>query len=437
LFVLLTSLLRHRRLLRDFVVRDLKARYVGSSMGFFWSVIFPIINLLVYMFVFRLVLNARWSDSQGALEVAVVMLAGIVVWTAFAETMSRSTNCLVENANLIQKVVFPAEVLPAYLTISSLINMCIGLPVVLAAVLWFGHVAVPQVFVHVKHGPGTEQPVPADIRMSEWDERVSPDDDRAHEFAVRIELTRGWSAPLRVPFRMEGTATRGSDYEQPADEIVFPPGHMKGLVVLVPLADGETEPASETVVLELEPGGDAPLIPEDSGIVEAGLRQVLTLVDKPPPPPDGPELARRRGRAGVVIPEADADYHPLHLGLSLVSLPLLFVLQAAFTVGLGYFLATFNLFLRDTFHLVGVGTMVWMFSTPIFYPAHLVAEHGFGAILALNPMHWLIDSYRRVVVYGLWPEGLMLVKFAVVSLALLYLGGRFFTAQRSKVPDLL
>ena len=103
---LFATLSQNRRLLKDFVLRDLKARYVGSSMGFFWSVIFPIINLFVFMFVFRLVLNARFSDKQGPEEVALIMLAGIVVWSAFAETISRSTNALVENSNLIQKVVF-------------------------------------------------------------------------------------------------------------------------------------------------------------------------------------------------------------------------------------------------------------------------------------------------------------------------------------------
>ena len=62
MLALLKNLARNRRLLRNFVVRDLKARYVGSSMGFFWSVVFPFINLFVFMFVFRLVLKARWGD---------------------------------------------------------------------------------------------------------------------------------------------------------------------------------------------------------------------------------------------------------------------------------------------------------------------------------------------------------------------------------------
>ena len=136
LLQLLRSLSKNRRLLHDFVVRDLRSRYIGSSMGFFWSVVFPIINLFVYMFVFRIVLKTRWSDYQGATMVALIMLAGIVVWAAFSESMSRTTNILVDNSNLIQKVVFPSEVLPAYIVASSLINMLIAMPVVLMAVAY-------------------------------------------------------------------------------------------------------------------------------------------------------------------------------------------------------------------------------------------------------------------------------------------------------------
>ena len=131
MFGTIRDLYAHRRLLREFIVRDLKARYVGSSMGFFWSVIFPLLNLAVYFFVFRLIMEVSFGDKMSPEASAMWMLAGITVWTAFAETVSRSTNCLVENSNLIQKVVFPSEVLPAYLTVSSLINMMIGIPLVL------------------------------------------------------------------------------------------------------------------------------------------------------------------------------------------------------------------------------------------------------------------------------------------------------------------
>jgi lipopolysaccharide transport system permease protein len=294
---LVPSLVRNKRLLKEFVVRDLKARYVGSSMGFFWSVIFPIINLFVYMFVFRTVLNTRWSDFQGGTEVALVMLAGIVVWSAFAETVSRSTNTLVENSNLIQKVVFPAEVLPVYLATSSLVNMCIGIPVVLLGVVYFNHF-----------------------------EALTPDEVAAIQAKIAAAIARG-----------------------------------------------EPQPA----------------------------------------------------------------YQPLGLGLPLVALPLLFLLQIVFTVGLGCLLATLNLFLRDIYHLIGVFVTVWMFATPIFYPAFLVQKAGYGWILDLNPMYWLIDGYRAVMIYGAWPDWVLLGKFAVLAVLTFVAGGAFFMAQKPRFPDLL
>lgn len=291
---LIRSLAANRLLLKDFVVRDLKARYVGSSMGFFWSVVFPIINLCVYMFVFRLVLNQRFHDEASTTDVAVWMLAGITVWTAFAETLSRTTNCLVDNANLIQKVVFPSEVLPAYLVVSSLINMCIGLPIVLLGVLYF---------VYLKDPNGVE-------------------------------------------------------------------------------------------------------------VAVLGLQDV----------------------------HIKAPVRNMGLGLSLVSLPLLFGVQLVFSCGLGYFLSAFNLFLRDTFHLIGVGTTVWMFATPIFYPAVMV-EQGRGGqfawILVVNPMHWLIECYRDVLVFGEWPNAIGLGKFALVATLTFGLGSAFFMRQKRQFPDLL
>jgi ABC-type polysaccharide/polyol phosphate export permease len=275
------SLRSNRRLLRDFVVRDLKGRYVGSSMGFFWSVVFPLINLAVYTFVFHLVLNMRWG-GQRAEQVILSMFAGILVWSAFAESVSRSTNTLVENQNLIQKVVFPSEILPVYLALSAWVNLCIGLVVVVLGVLWLGY--------------------------------------------------------------------------------------------LQPLA-----------------------------------------------PPA----------------ESAADFAPLRLGAPYALLPALFALQIVFTLGLGYLMATLNLFARDTFHLIGVLLTVWMFATPIFYPSEMVTAAGFAWVLEANPMHWLIQAYRDVLLWGVWPEPALLGRFALVAAALFLLGISVFLRNKRSFPDLL
>lgn len=301
---LLRSLARHRALLWDFVIRDLKARYVGSAMGFFWSLVMPIVNLLVYMVVFQFFLRSRWGDptsraetiaeygddaiirfiprgSGGTEETALIMLAGILVWAAFAETLSRATNSLVENANLIQKVVFPSQILVPYLTLSSMFNMLIGLPIVLIGVIYI------------------------DV------------------FGV------GW--PLVVA-------------------------------------------------------------------------------------------------------------------------PALLVLQCLFTIGVGWLLSVANLYFRDIYHLIGVGLTVWMFSTPIFYPAFLVASSKFYLddtpdgngpyipftwVLDLNPMYWLIHSWRSILVFNEWPDWRLFARLAVVAIALFLFGAWAFERKRTRIPDLL
>ena len=420
MFSLLRSLASNRRLLKDFVVRDLKARYVGSSMGFFWSVIFPIINLCVYLFVFRLVLKARWSDFQGPIEVALVMLGGIVVWVAFAETISRATNTLVENSNLIQKVVFPSEVLPLYLTISSIVNMLIGFPVVVLCVVWFAYLSPPAVDLvqpmRVIEVDGHREEVPAPIVLGERDGQP------AH---VGVTLARGWHESLSAPISFGGTAQLGVDYSCDLKQVSFPSGMLLVTICLSAIPDGEVE-GPETIIVRLEQPEHAAL--GELSELQVTLEDGVLLAPGEEPAPPGPAF---------VPGDTDPAYHPLSIGLSVVCLPLLILLQLIFTVGLGYFLSTLNLFLRDTYHLVGVGITVWMFGTPIFYPGTMVQKEGYGILLTVNPMHWLIDSYRDVLLYGLWPEPAMLLRLIVVGSIVLFLGARFFTSQKRRFPDLL
>jgi lipopolysaccharide transport system permease protein len=275
---ILRSLIVHKALLKDFVVRDLKARYVGSAMGFFWSLVYPVVNLIVFMFVFRFLFESRWEDG-GNRETAIVMLAGILVWTAFQETVSRSTNSLIENTNLIQKIVFPSEILTPYLGISGLVNMLIAMPVVLVGVLFFSGVGI---------------------------------------------------------------------------------------------------------------------------------------------------------------------------GAPLLAVPLLLLLQLVFTCGIGWFFATLNVYLRDTAHLIGVGLTVWMFTTPIFYPPSAITKaelwksddeadgvYDISWMLEINPMHWLIDSWRKILVENAWPDAAYLLRFGVVAALVFALGGWFFMTHKRRFADLL
>jgi len=110
-------------------------------------------------------------------------------------------------------------------------------------------------------------------------------------------------------------------------------------------------------------------------------------------------------------------------GISLLWLPLLLILQILFTLGLAFLLAGLNVFFRDAVHLVPVLLLVWMYGTPIFYPAAMVPQK-YQLLIALNPMAHLVEAYRRVILEAA-PPGLsglaLLAAGAALSLILGYL----------------
>jgi ABC-type polysaccharide/polyol phosphate export permease len=78
-----------------------------------------------------------------------------------------------------------------------------------------------------------------------------------------------------------------------------------------------------------------------------------------------------------------------------------------------------------------------MFLTPIFYPARKVVEAKMGWVLQVNPMYWLIDSYRNALLYGMWPKIPAVACFGAVALLVFALGSTFFMRQKPRFPDLL
>lgn len=135
----LEQLFRYRGLIQSLVARELKARYRGSLLGFFWSFLNPLLLLLIYTFVFTVVMPGA---HPAALEpFALFMFCGILPWTWFSASLLESSNVLIAGGNLIKKVLFPAEVLPIVTVLANLVHFCLGL-VILAA--FFVYYRVPM-----------------------------------------------------------------------------------------------------------------------------------------------------------------------------------------------------------------------------------------------------------------------------------------------------
>ena len=132
----LQQLLRYRALVQSLVARELKARYRGSVLGFFWSFINPLLLLLIYSFVFTVVLPGIHPPDLEPF--AVFMFCGILPWSWFSSSLLESSNVLIAGGNLIRKVLFPAEILPIVTVLAGLVHFCLGLPILAAFLLYYG-----------------------------------------------------------------------------------------------------------------------------------------------------------------------------------------------------------------------------------------------------------------------------------------------------------
>ena len=131
------KLLLQRHLIWNFVLRDLKSRYVGSFMGIFWSVIHPIVLLVCYTFVFSVVFKIR-PYSTATDNFAIFLFCGILPWLYFQDTVLRSCTSIVEHGHLIKKTRFPSEILPISHMISNLIMHLIGVAILVIVLIALG-----------------------------------------------------------------------------------------------------------------------------------------------------------------------------------------------------------------------------------------------------------------------------------------------------------
>lgn len=133
--------LRHfgqgRSLLYQLVRRDFEQRYVGSIIGWLWSVIHPLVLLVVYTFVFSHAFGQKLPRDEVTDNYPLFLFAGMLPWLLFSETLTRSSAALVAYADLIKKSIFPSEIVPLSILISSLISHLIAVFVLIAATVFW------------------------------------------------------------------------------------------------------------------------------------------------------------------------------------------------------------------------------------------------------------------------------------------------------------
>lgn len=126
------GLYEYRELLKTSIKKDIRGRYKNSILGVFWSFLNPLLQLAVYAIVFPLIMK---SDIP---NYTVFVCCGLIPWTFFSTSISRTSFVMVENGNIIKKVYFPREILPISIVTSELVNFFISTIIILAFVLAYG-----------------------------------------------------------------------------------------------------------------------------------------------------------------------------------------------------------------------------------------------------------------------------------------------------------
>lgn len=146
----LRNLVERRALLYQLVRRDFQQRFVGSAAGWLWGVIHPLVLLLSWTFVFQICLRIPLPKGGLTENYTLFLFCGFLPWLLFQETVQRSASSLLDHSSLITKTVFPAEVVPVSIFLSSLIHHLIALVLAIAAVaVVTGRVSAKIVFLPV------------------------------------------------------------------------------------------------------------------------------------------------------------------------------------------------------------------------------------------------------------------------------------------------
>ena len=123
------NIYEYREMLKSLVSKDLKTRYKGSFLGFLWTFLNPLMQLAVYALIFPFLMRIDEKNY------AMFLFVGLLPWIFFSTSLQTSSDCIIENENLVKKIYFPRQVLPLSVATAGMMNYIYGLLVVFVSLL--------------------------------------------------------------------------------------------------------------------------------------------------------------------------------------------------------------------------------------------------------------------------------------------------------------
>jgi lipopolysaccharide transport system permease protein len=126
-------------LLLEFTKRDFTERYAGSVLGVLWTFIWPLVNIFIYTVIFSKIMAVRLPGIFSAFSYPIYLIAGIVPWTAFSNTVLRASSVFADKKHIISKIRIKLPLLPFYIVLSETIVFAITLLLYVAFLLLVKH----------------------------------------------------------------------------------------------------------------------------------------------------------------------------------------------------------------------------------------------------------------------------------------------------------
>lgn len=137
LVINLGELWRFRDLFRVLAWRDISIRYKQTAMGIAWAVVQPIIQMVIFTFIFNRVGRIGSGDDT---PYPVFLYTGLLLWRLYQFTLTQSANSMTHNAQLIQKIYFPRLIAPATAATTALVDFAIASTILAGMMVWYRYV---------------------------------------------------------------------------------------------------------------------------------------------------------------------------------------------------------------------------------------------------------------------------------------------------------
>lgn len=128
---------QNKQLIWQLTQREVLKRYRGSILGLTWSILNPLVLMMIYATIFSFVLNMRWSADRNTFgEFALMLFCGLIPFEFMGEVLGASTQVITRSPNYVRRIAFPVEILPCVEVGSAVIHSAIKIVILLCGI-WF------------------------------------------------------------------------------------------------------------------------------------------------------------------------------------------------------------------------------------------------------------------------------------------------------------